>query len=243
MSEREEVLLEQAFVLHQRPYRNTSLILDCLTLGHGRQALVARGARRPQSRQRPILEPFRKLRVSWIRRGEMGSLTHAESDGRESALGGQGLLAGFYMNELLLRLMQRGDQNESIYSCYSHCLDRLVAAGDTARALRLFERDLLEALGFGVDLERDFRTGEPIAPDREYVFEHEGGLTVSHSPADKDQYSGRHLISLREQDLNDTDSLRAARRLLNRILEHYLGSRPLKTRAVMRQIVDAGYGR
>jgi recombinational DNA repair protein (RecF pathway) len=102
---------------------------------------------------------------------------------------------------------------------------------------------LLEALGFGVDLERDFRTGEPIEPGLEYTFEHEGGLTVSRSAADKHQYSGRHLISLREQDLNDSDSLRAARRLLSHVLEHYLGSRPLKTSAVMREIVDAGYGR
>jgi DNA repair protein RecO (recombination protein O) len=243
MSEREEVLLERAFVLHRRPYRNTSLIVDCMTQSHGRQSLVAQGARRAESRQRPLLRPFLELRLSWVRRGEMGRLIGVEADACEAALSGRGLLAGFYLNELVLRLVPRGDQNEAVYSCYSECLDRLVGAADSARALRLFELGLLEGLGYRVDLERDCRTGEPIRPDRDYVFEHEGGLTISRSGTETKHFSGRHLISLREQDLNDRDSLRAAKRLLGGILEQYLGGRPLKTRAVLREIVDGGFDR
>jgi DNA repair protein RecO (recombination protein O) len=240
MSEREEVLLESGFVLHHRPYRNTSMIVECLTAAFGRQVLVAQGARRAETRQRSLLQPFRRLRLSWVRRGEMGRLTGIEADGPALELSGECLLSGFYLNELLLRLVQRGDQNDAILNCYSGCLDGLAASREAARALRLFELGLLEALGFGIDLERDCRTGEAIEPDRLYVFEHEGGLTASEAKVTMEQYSGRHLISLREHALDDNESLRAAKLLLGGILHNHLGERPLRTRAVMREIVALG---
>lgn len=243
MSDREEVLLERAYVLHQRPYRNTSLIVECLTEHHGRQTLIAQGSRRSESRQRSDLQPFRRTRVSWIRRREMGKLTHIEAEGPGHDLAGGALLAGFYLNEVLLRLVPRGDANESVLSCYSSCLDRLAEARETARALRFFELELLDALGYRVDLESDFRTGEPIEPDRNYIFEHEGGLTMCSASRTIDTFSGRDLISLRERELRDRESLRAARRLLAHILEFHLGDRPLRTRAVMRDIVEGGFSR
>lgn len=243
MSEREEVLLEQGFVLHQRPYRNTSLIVDCLTALHGRQTLVAQGARRPGSRQAAVLQPFRRVLLSWVRRGELGRLIHVEADAAEAGIRGDALLAAFYLNELLLRLVPSGDHNEAILSCYSSCLELLAETHDAARPLRLFELELLEALGYRVDLEQDFRTGEPIVPDGNYVLEHESGLTATGadltmaSPT-METFSGTHLISLREHRLDDPASLAAAKRLLGRILRHHLGDRPLKTRRVMREIVD-----
>jgi DNA repair protein RecO (recombination protein O) len=143
-------------------------------------------------------------------------------------------------HHLLLRLVQGGDQNESILACYGDCLDRLVADRNSAQALRRFELELLDLLGYRVDLETDFRTGEPIAPDRQYIFEHEGGLTASAEHSTMEHYSGRHLIELREQRLSDVESLRAARQLLGGILQVHLGERPLKTRLVMREIRESG---
>ena len=238
MSEREEVLLESGYVLHQRQYRNTSLILDCLTENHGRIGLVAQGARRPGGGLTAVLQPFRRVRLSWVRRGELGRLTGAESESDAHEIRGDALLAGFYLNELLLRLVPSGDQNESILSCYSSCLGRLAENQNVARALRLFELDLLDELGYRVDLEQDFRTGEPIKPDCEYIFEHEGGMTVSTENLAMDTFSGGDLISLREHRLDDSKSLTSARRLLGRILDYHLGSRPLRTRQVMREIAD-----
>lgn len=240
MSERVEVLLEPGFVLHQRAYRNTSLIVDCLTASHGRQSLVARGARRADSRQRALLQSFQPLRLSWVARGELGSLTLAEAAAPAHELGGAGLMAGFYLNELLLRLVPRGDRSERILGCYSSCLVRLAAGGNAAQALRLFELELLEALGYRVDLETDCRTGEPIAPDRHYTFEHEGGLTASGEHTTMECFSGRHLIALREHRLDDSESLRAARELLGGILRRHLGERPLKVRLVLREIHERG---
>jgi len=240
MSEREEVQLEPGYVLHLRPYRNTSLIVECLTGRLGRQTLIAQGARRAESRQRSLLQPFGPLRLSWVRRGEMGRLTHVESAANSGQLSGDGLLAGYYLNELLLRLVSRGDPNEQILSCYSSCLDQLSKSRRVARALRLFELALLDALGVGIDLVRDYRSGEPIEADREYLFEHESGLTASGVNASMTTYSGKNLISLREHELEDAASQKAARQLLGGILKVHLGERPLKTREVARELVEFG---
>lgn len=238
MSEREEVFLEPGFVLHHRPYRNTSLIVDCLTARYGRQSLVARGARRPGMRQAAALQPFCRVRLSWVRRGELGSLTHVEADAAACDIRGDALLAAFYLNELVLRLVPGGDPNESIMSCYSNCLDQLAGTRGIARSLRLFELELLEALGYRVNLEHDCRSGEPIEPKCDYVFEHEGGMTASTANLAMETFNGRHLISLREHRLDDAESLGAAKRLLGHILKTHLGGRPLRTRQVMREIVD-----
>jgi DNA repair protein RecO (recombination protein O) len=238
MSDREEVLLERGYVLHQRPYRNTSLIVDCLTERYGRQSLVAQGARRSTSRQSAVLQPFRRVRFSWIRRGELGRLTHVEADADSLDIRGDALLAAFYLNELLLRLVPSGDHNDEIVSCYSICLDQLAETHNAARALRLFELELLDALGYRVDLDQDFRTGKPIESECDYVFEHEGGLTASNTDTKMETFSGTHLISLRERRLDESASLSSAKRLLGGILDVHLGGRPLKTRQVMRDIVD-----
>ena len=111
MAEREQVLLERGFVLHQRPYRDSSQLLECMTAAHGRMGLVARGSRRAATGQRALLQPFVPLKLSWIRRGDLGRLTHVEADGPSYSLEGHRLLAGFYANELLLRLTARGDPN------------------------------------------------------------------------------------------------------------------------------------
>ena len=241
MSEREQVLLEHAFVLHQRPYRDSSQLLECMTAVHGRVGLVARGSRRAGSRQRALLQPFVPLRVSWLRRGELGRLTNVESAGSSYALAGHGLLAGFYMNELLLRLTARGDPNAEVFSCYSRRLAQLTEPKQLARKLRFFELELLNALGYGLELDGDSETGEPLRAECSYVYELERGLRrVENVDEDADVYSGRDLQSLRDRALDDDGSLRTAQRLLGRALKAHLGERPLKSRLVLQDIVSRG---
>ena len=242
MSEREEVLLEPAFVLHHRPFRNSSLIVDCLTAGHGRVGLVCQGARRAAAGQRSLLQPFAEIRLSWVRRGELGRLTHVESAGASPPPAGNALLAGFYLNELLLRLLARGDHNPTIFARYRESLARLATDVRVARAVRLFELNLLDALGYAVGLDCDARTGAELAAEQTYVFEHEVGLTAAGPERREGGYPGAHLISLREGRLDDKDSLRTARHLLERILKLYLGERPLKTREVMTDLVRSAAG-
>ena len=241
MSEREEVLLEPAFVLHHRPYANTSRIVDCLTATRGRVGLVVRGARRLRSAERALLQPFMQLRVSWLRRGELGRLIYIEAAAPTHELKGDALHAGFYMNELVLRLLARGDANVEAFSCYSDCLQELGDGATTARTLRLFELGLLHALGYGPELARDCQSGEPLRAEWTYVFEPESGPRRAVADASSESFRGSDLISLRERALDDPNSLRAAKLLLGRALAVHLGSRPLKTRGVLKAIIDRGF--
>jgi len=243
MTERETVRLEPGFLLHQRPYRNTSQLIDCLTEGHGLVTLVARGSRRPQAGQRAVLQPFMALRLSWVRRGELGRLVDVETRYPVCELHGEGLFAGFYLNELLLRLMARGDANAQVFSCYSRCLAELSTLSNTPRALRLFELRLLAALGYGLGLEQDADSGEPIRAEGRYWFEPDCGATVLEgSVTGVGSYLGRELISLREERLDDEESLKAAKRLLAQALRAHLGERPLRTRLVLQDIFARGLG-
>jgi DNA repair protein RecO (recombination protein O) len=237
MAEREQVLLEPGYVLHQRPYRNSSQLLECLTAGHGRVGLVARGSRRSGSRQRAWLQPFVPLALSWQRRGELGRLTHVEPAGPVHRLSSHRLMAAFYANELVLRLTARDDPNREIVSCYSRCLAQLETAA-VAETLRLFELALIHALGYGLTLDRDVG-GEPLEPDRSYAFDLEGGFRrVDGGVAEG--YPGRALIALRERRLAEEESLRAAQHLLGRVLRAHLGERPVRTRMVLQDIVARG---
>jgi DNA repair protein RecO (recombination protein O) len=241
MAEREQVLLEQGFVLHQRPYRNTSQLLECVTARHGRVGIVAQGSRRAVSRQRALLQAFVPVKLSWLRRGDLGRLTGVEPAGSSFELADQRLLAGYYCNELLLRLMARGDPNGEIFSCYSRCLAQLAFGPSTGRALRIFELELLEALGYGLELAVEAASGAPLEASGRYVYEIEHGLRrTDRESADADVYMGRELVALRERALDDDASLRAAQRLLGGVLKTYLGDRPLRSRAVLQDIVARG---
>jgi DNA repair protein RecO (recombination protein O) len=236
MAEREQVLLERGYVLHQRPFRDSSQLLECMTATHGRMGLVARGSRRAATRQRAMLQPFAPLRLSWVRRGDLGRLTNVEADGSSHDLNGQRLLAGYYANELLLRLLARGDPNGEVFSCYSRCLAQLGESASVARTLRVFELELLRALGYGLELD-----GEPLREELRYVYEFELGLRRAQpQDSDTDLYSGRDLIALRDLMLDDDASLRTAQRLLGRVLREHLGERPLKSRLVLQDIVSRG---
>jgi DNA repair protein RecO (recombination protein O) len=241
MSDRERVELEPGFILHQRPYRNTSQLLECLTASRGRVGLVARGSRRPGRGERAVLQPFAPLMLSWVRRGELGRLTAVEARAYTPAVEAQSLLAGFYLNELMLRLLARDDANSLAFSCYSQCLADLAAGKSTARAVRLFEFRFLRALGYGLDLGSDAQTGEPVKPESRYLFELERGLRIVENPSPgTETYGGMELISLREEALQDEQSLLTAKRLLGRVLRSYLGGKPLRSRSVLKDIFERG---
>ena len=241
MAEREQVLLERGYVLHQRPYRDSSQLLECMTATCGRVGLVARGSRRAATRQRAVLQPFVPLKLSWIRRGDLGRLTHVEADGKSHDLTGQRLLAGYYANDLLLRLLARGDPNGEVFSCYSRCLAQLGETPSVALTLRVFELELLRALGYGLELDGDAVTGEPLREELRYVYELEQGLRRAEPrDSDADVFTGRDLLALRHLTLDDDASLRTAQRLLGRALREHLGERPLKSRLVLQDIVSRG---
>ncbi|CAN5193534.1 DNA repair protein RecO [soil metagenome] len=233
------IVLEPAYVLHARAYRESSRIIEAFSHRYGRIAVVARGIRRPRTRLRAAAQPFRPLLLSWSGRGPLCTLTGAEAQGPPADLGGDAILSAWYVNELILRLLERDDPHPALYVRYARTLAGL-AVGEVSRSLRSFEKSLLDELGYGLNLERDIVSALPVRADGRYRFEFEEGPTEMDAEGDH-VYAGSSLLALARDELHDESSLRDARRLLRAHLDRYLGDRPLKTREVlhaMRKRVD-----
>src|SRR5262245_10277753 len=153
--------VQPAYVLHSYPFRETSLIVETFTRDQGRVALVARGARRPKSALRGVLLAFQPLHISWAGKSELRTLISAERHGTYLPLRGESLMCGFYLNELLLRLLPRDDPHEALFAAYRDALKALASAGEQAAVLRRFELNLLSGLGYAVTLDRDANSGAP----------------------------------------------------------------------------------
>ena len=227
------VQLQPGYLLSVRAYRETSTLLEALTPDHGRLGLVARGSRGPRSKLRGLLQPFQPLLLSWSEGGELGTLTGAEAAGPAAALRGEAVFSGWYLNELVLRLLARRDPHPALFDGYAQALGAL---GDAAapRALRIFELHLLAELGYAVHLPDD------LATDGWYGYDPEGGLSVAEpGPA---AYRGASLRSLAAGTLDTEESLRDARRLLRAALQPHLGDRALRTPEMLRALRAATAG-
>lgn len=225
--------LEDAFVLHARPYQETSQILEVLSAGHGRVGLVARGARRPTSRWRSILQPFQPLRLSWAGRGTLHTLRGAEVASFALALEGDALMGAFYLNELVLNFVRRGDPHPGLFIAYSQALAELRAGGDPEPALRRFELQLLAEVGYGLNLDHDVLNDVPLDPAGLYEYRLEQGPVPTMPGGTTLALTGADLIAIGRGELSTPGCLQAAKRLLRAVLAHHLDGRTLKTRAVL----------
>jgi DNA repair protein RecO (recombination protein O) len=227
------VALTPGYLLHHRPWRDTSRILEVLTREHGRLTLFARGVRGPRAKLAAILQPFQPLLLSWSGRGEAAQLTGAERAAAAAALSQECLLAGFYLNELLLKLTTRHDALPELFDHYHDTLEQLRSGAVLAAALRVFEKRLLEVLGYGLDLATEARSGLPLEPDAYYDF-HPGVGLLPARPGAARALCGHSLLSLARESLQGERELEDARRLLQAALAACLEGRPLATRAVAR---------
>jgi len=232
----ERVVLTPVYLLHQRAWRETSKLLEIWSREHGRVGLVARGVRRPNSPQRSLLQPFGPLLMSWTQRGELGNLGAVEAAGAPAGLRGRPLMAAFYMNELLLRLVARQDAHPHLYEVYAHTLKAL--AGDNpAAALRMFELQLLSAIGYGLNLDQVAGSREQVQADQDYLYDLEAGPRPAQGRKGPGvPIRGRSLLALYGGALDDAEDLKAAKRLLAAALEPHLQGRALKTSSVMRAL-------
>lgn len=223
------VQLEPAWVLSLRAYRESSALLEVLTPVHGRVGLVARGIRGAKSKLRGLLQPFAPLLLSWSERGELGTLSGAESGGATSALRGEAIFAGWYLNELVLRLLPRHDPHPALFEDYSSALSRL-GSEDAAAGLRVFEKRLLNELGYGLHLP------EGLSAEGWYTFEPStAGLRVAEGPG-RNAYRGASLLEIESESFASKDTLRDARRLLRSALEPHLNGRALRTPEMLRAL-------
>lgn len=226
---------EPAFVLHTRPWRETSLLIEVLTAAHGRLGLLGRGVQGPKKHVlRAALQPLQYVRIDAVQRGELAQLRGAEALDAAPVLAGEAALAAFYVNELVLRLAPRGDPQPELFHAYAVMRERLRAGGALAWTLRRFERDLLEALGVGFEFASD-GDGQPIDPAARYRIDPEHGPRRLHSDRGhgdrSDAATGRALLLLAEagEAAPCAEDLSGLRRALRPVLAHHLGGRPLKS--------------
>jgi len=229
---------EPGFVLHAYPYKETSLIVETFTRRFGRVGLLARGARRPRSAMRGVLIAFHPLQLTWSSSAELGTLMSAEWAGGQGSLAGIGLMCGFYINELLLRLLPRDDPHEALFDAYSAGLARLAAGEDQASVLRGFERRMLAELGYAPVLDRDATNGARIEADKHYAYEAERGPVESRRVDGDSVISGRTLLDMAADNYEDTRTREEARRLMRALIAERLGGQALHTRAVLAELQD-----
>lgn len=233
------VMLTSAYILHHRPFRETSRIFEVLTREEGRLSIFARGVRGPKARLAAVLQPFRPLLISFSGRGEAPSLTGAETAGQSPPLPAACLLSGFYINELVLQLTTRHDPQPGLFDAYHEALQLLKAGAALAPTLRVFEKRLLQMLGYGLDLGSEALSGRPIQPRGYYYFRPGEGLFPADA-AQPDALAGESLASLAREQLAEARALQDARALLQAALAHCLEGRELATRTVARSMAHRG---
>jgi DNA repair protein RecO (recombination protein O) len=237
---------EAAFVLHSYPYKETSLIVDALTRHHGRVALVARGAKRPRSALRGMLLAFQPLSISWVQSraravsgsqggNDLRTLTRAEWLGGLKPLRGEALMSGFYLNELIQKLLARDDPHERLFDAYLETLAALSDNQSAAPVLRNFEIVLLREAGYAVHAEHAI-DGKPIDPLLHYRYLPERGpMAVDRdSEGDADAViSGKTLLDIDRDDYTDPVTLAQSKRLMRYLLQHHLSGQLLQTRRMV----------
>lgn len=230
------VNLQPAYIMHSRPYRDTSALLDVFTAEYGRISLVARGARRQSRRgsSAALLQPFIPLLLSFSGHSELKTLVAVETPQRALSLRHERVFCGMYMNELLVRLLHRNDAHPALFSAYDQALQALAGDGRVETVLRRFEYRLLEELGYNFDLAVDGASGLPVEATSVYCYQPGVGLVAIISAGDsaRNVYSGSELQAMAAGDFDSACA--AAKRLLREALAEHLGVAPLRSRELFR---------
>jgi DNA repair protein RecO (recombination protein O) len=225
-----------AYVLHQQAYRDSGRIVELLTREHGRLSVFAHGVRRAKSGLAAALQPFQRLLVGWSGRGEAPTLTGAELDPAAERLPAAQFMSGCYMNELVLKLTTRHDAHPELFDLYEQSLAGLATDAQATRALRIFEKRLLDIVGFGLALGVTAQGQKPLDPSAHYRFRPQVGAIEATAGAGGRLYSGAALLALAQGTISDAEQLSAVKPLLREALEACLEGRSLSTREIARAV-------
>ncbi|MFM8518135.1 MAG: DNA repair protein RecO [Nevskiaceae bacterium] len=241
LASRRRVELAPLYVLHHRPWRDTSRRLEVFTREHGRLTLFARGVRGPKSRTASLLQPFRRLLGSWSGSGDAGQLTAVEAaplaqPDAPLELPAAALLSAWYLNELLLKLTLRTDAQPMIFDLYDEALGLLRAGEPVPPVLRMFERRLLELLGYGIEFGSEARSGAALNPEAYYHFHPGQGFVETRAVATDGVFAGRTLLAIAAEQWQENGVLEDARKIMRLALDGALEGRELRTRDVARAV-------
>ncbi|MDH5300481.1 MAG: DNA repair protein RecO [Gammaproteobacteria bacterium] len=224
------VELQTAVVIHQRPFKNTSAIVDFFTRDYGRMAAVVQGAKREKSKWRGLIQPFQLLQISWQGRGELPKLIAAESLGQIHFLTGEALFSALYVNELLMRLLQKHDAMPVLFDQYLRTIEQLLAE-NSVESLRCFELCLLQCLGYELPLQYEAGSDVPIEPDRYYRLVIGEGFVASEVATMA--IAGSSLLAIARKDFSSPQVAKDAKYIVRMALQRLLGDKPLKSRELL----------
>lgn len=227
------VYLQPAFILQHRKYRETSLIIDVLTQDFGRISLLAKGVRKAKSKTAGLLQPFLPLSISYIGKGELKTLTDVEVVQPFPELKGLGLYCGFYINELIELFLHKDDPHPQVFDYYRQCLSRLWESSRIEATLRIFELDLMDNIGYGLQLQQEAGNKKPIKPSKKYIFNIEQGPIEDENGL----FSGKTLQAMSARDFTDSQVLAEAKILMRAVIDTHLQGKPLKSRTVINEIM------
>jgi DNA repair protein RecO (recombination protein O) len=224
---------QPGFVLHSYPYKETSLIIDLFSRDYGRVQLVAKGAKRPHSQLRGVLQTFQPLSVGWSGKSELRTMISAEWVGGLLPLEKSALLCGFYLNELLVKLLARDDPHPALFDHYVATLNQLAHHESAPIVLRKFERALLKETGVAADFTRCTTTGQPIDAQQSYVVDPERGPRLADAADRWPKVTGKTLLDMEREDYADATTQAQSKLLMRFLLAHHLGGAPLNTRQIL----------
>lgn len=226
-----KVELTPCYILHRRDYSESSLILDVFSREHGRISLIAKGAKRNKKRQGINNSLYQKYNMAWLAKSELGTLTDIELLSLSNSLKPEVMMTGFYMNEIMLRLLHKHESHPELFDSYDTAINRLLDNEPEQIVLRYYEKTLLQSLGYGVILEHEAQTGEALDAEKEYYYQLDSGpcyYVVDNGLGIN--ISGKTLLELNAENLSDVKNINEAKKLLRLILNQHLGEKPLASR-------------
>jgi DNA repair protein RecO (recombination protein O) len=227
-------LCQPAFVLHQQHYRETSYLVEVLTRDFGKVSLIAKGVRQAKSKTAALLRPFCLLNISYMGRAELKTLTTVEAAEMTGGLLGIALFCGYYLNELLHHLLHKHDPHPELFYDYQACLTDLVQGADLESALRNFEFNLMEKIGYGLRLDYDGLNDQAVMPERKYFFDNNLGLVEDNK---RGLFSGEALLAMQARRFSEPSVRNEAKLLSRTVIDLHLQGKPLKSRHVLNDII------
>ncbi|MCZ6803885.1 MAG: DNA repair protein RecO [Proteobacteria bacterium] len=234
-----KVELTPCYILHSRDYRESSLILEIFSREFGRISLVAKGAKRNKKRQAINYNLYQKYLVSWVSKSELGTLIDIDLDNLMKSFKPGQIMTGFYMNEVILRLLHKHESHPELFDSYDSTISKLLNDEPEQTLLRYYEKTLLRSLGYGVILDHDVQTGEPINAEEDYFYVFDFGPSIeTHNTSPGIKISGKTLLELNTETLSDARNINEAKLFFRSILNQHFGNKPLASRQLYQAYIQ-----
>ena len=228
---------EPVFIIHQRPYSETSQILNLFSRNHGRVDVIAKGSKRPKSKFRSFMQPFMPLNASWSGRSQLKTLRNIEAaQHHKSLIHADDFLFALYMNELILHFLSNADPYPDLFEIYHDALRQFSISDQHEPLLRMFEIKLLEEIGYAINFETEALSSKSININEYYRYEPEQGFHLLSQDSQIKKYSGVHIKNIKEMDFSEDDTLIAAKKLTRETIQFHLGGKELMTKKMYKSI-------